>query len=132
MASPHHGGNAFCVVGLQRGAEPTRVIHIGKTFDPQSVEHLPATGRRLNHTALAVKQLGGTGRVHDWSLSRAIVAALDIPVFLAGGLCADNVGAVIAQVKPFGVDLCSGVRTDDRLDGEKLGRFVAAVNAAPQ
>jgi len=82
--------------------------------------------------ALAVKQLGGTGRVHDWSLSRAIVAALDIPVFLAGGLSADNVGAAIAQVKPFGVDLCSGVRTDDRLDGEKLGRFVAAVNAAPQ
>jgi phosphoribosylanthranilate isomerase len=81
---------------------------------------------------LAVKQLGGTGRVHDWSLSRAIVAALDIPAFLAGGLGADNVGAAIAQVKPFGVDLCSGVRTDDRLDGEKLGRFVAAVNAASQ
>ena len=77
-----------------------------------------------------VKELGGTGRVHDWSLSRAIVEALDIPVFLAGGLRAENVGEAIAQVKPFGVDLCSGVRTDDRLDGDKLGLFFAAVEAA--
>ena len=79
---------------------------------------------------LEVKELGGTGRVHDWSLSRAIVEALDIPVFLAGGLRPENVGEAIAQVQPFGVDLCSSVRTDDRLDGEKLSAFFAAVEAA--
>ena len=77
-----------------------------------------------------VKELGGTGRVHDWSLSRAIVEALDIPVFLAGGLRPENVGEAIAQVQPFGVDLCSGVRTDDKLDGDKLKSFFAAVEAA--
>lgn len=77
-----------------------------------------------------VKELGGTGRVHDWSLSRAIVDALDIPVFLAGGLNAENVGDAIAQVKPFGVDLCSSVRTNDKLDGNKLSAFFAAVEAA--
>ncbi|MBT3626851.1 MAG: phosphoribosylanthranilate isomerase [Rhodospirillaceae bacterium] len=79
---------------------------------------------------LEVKELGGTGRVHDWSLSRAIVEALDIPVFLAGGLRPENVGEAIAQVQPFGVDLCSSVRTDDRLDGEKLSSFFAAVEAS--
>ena len=79
---------------------------------------------------LEVKELGGTGRVHDWPLSRAIVEALDIPVFLAGGLRPENVGEAIAQVQPFGVDLCSSVRTDDRLDGEKLSSFFAAVEAS--
>ncbi len=68
--------------------------------------------------------------MHDWSLSRAIVEALDIPVFLAGGLRPENVGEAIAQVQPFGVDLCSGVRTDDKLDGDKLKSFFAAVEAA--
>ena len=75
----------------------------------------------------AVKKLGGTGRVHSWCLSRAIVEALDIPVFLAGGLCAENVTEAINTVKPFGVDVCSGVRTDDKLDGNKLSSFMAAV-----
>ena len=77
-----------------------------------------------------VKELGGAGQVHDWSLSCTIVEALDIPVFLAGGIRAENVGEAIAQVKPFGVDLCSSVRTDDKLDGEKLNSFFAAVDAA--
>jgi len=74
-----------------------------------------------------VKELGGTGRVHDWALSRAIVEALDIPVFLAGGLTAENAAEAINSVKPFGVDLCSGVRTNDQLDGDKLNSFFAAV-----
>jgi len=77
-----------------------------------------------------VKELGGTGRVHNWPVSRAIVEALDIPVFLAGGICAKNVGKAIAQVKPFGVDLCSSVRTDDKLDHKKLRSFFDAVDAA--
>lgn len=77
--------------------------------------------------ALAVKELGGTGRVHDWQVSRAIRQAVDVPVFLAGGLHAENVAEAIARVGPFGVDLCSGVRTGGALDPAKLSAFVAAV-----
>jgi phosphoribosylanthranilate isomerase len=76
-----------------------------------------------------VKELGGTGRVHDWSLSREIVTRASCPVWLAGGLNASNVGEAIRTVRPYGVDLCSGVRTDGRLDEEKLRRFMGAVKA---
>jgi len=79
----------------------------------------------------ATKVLGGTGRVHDWAISRRIVEAVACPVFLAGGLRADNVAAAIAAVRPFGVDLCTGVRRADySLDPAKLEPFVAAVAAA--
>ncbi|HEY7513971.1 MAG TPA: phosphoribosylanthranilate isomerase, partial [Vicinamibacteria bacterium] len=80
--------------------------------------------------ALAVKELGGTGRRHDWALSRRIREAVPVPVFLAGGLRAENLGEAIEAVGPFALDVCSGVRTDGRLDEEKLGRFFAAVAAA--
>lgn len=80
---------------------------------------------------LAVKELGGTGRVHDWDLSRRVVEAVDKPVFLAGGIHAGNVAEAIRRVRPFGVDLCSGVRSDGRLDPGKLAAFFAAVSAAP-
>ncbi len=72
---------------------------------------------------LAVKELGGTGRRHDWRLSRKIVETCGKPVFLAGGLNADNVRDAIETVQPFGLDLCSGVRTDGRLDLRKLEAF---------
>lgn len=74
---------------------------------------------------LAVKELGGTGRTHDWRLSRAIVEAVKLPVFLAGGLNPDNVAAALAQVRPYGLDICSGVRTDGKLHQQKLERFIA-------
>jgi phosphoribosylanthranilate isomerase len=78
-----------------------------------------------------IKVLGGTGRVHDWAVSRRIVEAVTCPVFLAGGLRAANVGAAIATVRPFGVDVCTGVRRADySLDPEKLEAFVGAVAAA--
>jgi phosphoribosylanthranilate isomerase len=75
---------------------------------------------------LAVKELGGTGRVHDWDLSRRVVDAVDKPVFLAGGLKPENAAEAIRRVRPFGLDLCSGVRTDGRLDARKLAAFFAA------
>jgi phosphoribosylanthranilate isomerase len=80
----------------------------------------------------AIPTLGGSGAVHDWGISAALVAASPHPVFLAGGLTAANVGAAIAQVRPFGVDLCSGIRSAGKLDAEKLAAFVAAVRAADQ
>ncbi|GGE07805.1 N-(5'-phosphoribosyl)anthranilate isomerase [Polymorphobacter glacialis] len=75
----------------------------------------------------AVPTLGGTGDVHDWDISARFVAASKLPVFLAGGLTAANVGEAIARVRPFGVDLCSGIRTAGALDSVKLAAFVAAV-----
>lgn len=79
---------------------------------------------------LAVKELGGTGRVHDWTVSARIVAESPVPVFLAGGLNAGNVAEAVRVARPFGVDLCSGVRTDGRLDPAKLAALVAALRAA--
>ena len=77
-------------------------------------------------------ELGGTGRTHDWRLSRQVVDASPVPVFLAGGLNVDNVAEAIARVRPFGVDVCRGVRTFDDLNAGKLRAFVSALNAAPR
>jgi phosphoribosylanthranilate isomerase len=76
-----------------------------------------------------VKTLGGTGSVHNWDLSREIVKAVDIPVFLAGGLHANNVRRAIETVRPFAVDICSGVRTEGKLDPGKLEAFIKAVHS---
>ncbi len=77
----------------------------------------------------AVKTLGGTGNTHNWNISREIVKAVKLPVFLAGGLHAGNVSEAIALVEPFGVDVCSGVRTNGRLDPVKLNDFIHAVKS---
>ena len=77
-----------------------------------------------------VAELGGTGRAHDWAISAAFVRASERPVFLAGGLTPDNVGEAIRRVRPFGLDLCSGVRRDGRLDAAKVAAFMAAVRRA--
>lgn len=78
----------------------------------------------------AVKELGGTGRTHDWSVSASLVQSVRVPVYLAGGLREENVGTAMRTVRPFGLDLCSGVRTNGQLDPEKLRRFVRAVAEA--
>jgi phosphoribosylanthranilate isomerase len=82
--------------------------------------------------ALPVKELGGTGRTHDWSLSRRIVDTVPVPVYLAGGLTPANVGEAVRRVRPFGVDVCSGVRAGGRLDEARLAAFIAAVRAADE
>lgn len=79
---------------------------------------------------LSVKELGGTGRTHNWEISRRIVQAVERPVFLAGGLNPANAEEAIRLVRPYGVDLCSGVRTRGALDAAKLAAFVAAVRRA--
>lgn len=76
---------------------------------------------------LKIKELGGTGRVHDWKLSRKIRDQVRCPVFLAGGLNSENVKRAIQEVQPFAVDICSGVRTNGLLDRQKLGRFINEV-----
>ena len=75
-----------------------------------------------------MRELGGTGRTHDWDVSAALVRAVaPCPVFLAGGLRADNVADAVRTVRPAGVDLCSGVRTGGWLDAGKLAAFVSAL-----
>jgi phosphoribosylanthranilate isomerase len=78
----------------------------------------------------AVKELGGTGRTHNWDLSGRIVEASPVPVWLAGGLNPGNAAQAIRAVRPYGLDICSGLRTDGALDDAKLHAFVQAVRAA--
>ena len=88
--------------------------------------HVDAILLDSGNQKLAVKELGGTGRVHDWAISRAIRERCGKPLFLAGGLNPGNVRAAIAEVQPFGIDICSGVRTEGKLDAIKLRAFIAA------
>lgn len=76
---------------------------------------------------LKTPEFGGTGRTHDWSISAEFVRKSPLPVYLAGGLTPENIAKAIKAVRPFGVDLCSGVRTNSVLDADKLKSFVAAV-----
>ena len=104
-----------------------QVIHVeGEKSVDEATEISPLVDAILldsGNPNLAVKELGGTGRRHDWRLSRKIVEAIEKPVFLAGGLNAENVREAVETVGPFGLDLCSGVRTDGKLDRRKLEEF---------
>lgn len=108
-----------------------QVIHVEGPEAPDLIGAYPlADAFLLDSGRPSAAQLGGTGRVHDWSVSAAFVAASPVPVFLAGGLTPRNVAEVLAQVRPFGVDICSGLRTDNRLDQGKLSAFMAAIEGA--
>ena len=104
-----------------------QVIHVidEKTIDEAvRISHLAdALLLDSGNPNLEIKELGGTGRVHNWTLSRKIVEQSKVPVFLAGGLTAENVRQAIEEVQPFGLDLCSGVRTGGKLDPKKLEQF---------
>lgn len=108
-----------------------QVIHV---IDESSVEEAIKVADNVDavlldsgNTSLAIKELGGTGRVHNWKLSKTIREEIDVPVFLAGGINKDNVAEAIETVQPFGIDLCSGVRTNGILDQNKLSAFFNAV-----
>jgi phosphoribosylanthranilate isomerase len=113
------------------GISIVQVIHVrDDNALKQSVAVAPAVDAILldsGNPSLSTKELGGTSRVHDWSVSRRIRDSVDVPVFLAGGLDPANVGKAIIQVAPFGVDVCSGLRTDGMLDETKLAAFMRAV-----
>ncbi|HEY4840781.1 MAG TPA: phosphoribosylanthranilate isomerase [Terriglobales bacterium] len=115
------------------GISIVQVIHV---TGPESVEeaervapHVDAILLDSGNQKLAVKELGGTGRTHDWTLSRAIRERIGIPLFLAGGLTPENVVQAIDDVGPFGLDVCSGVRSGGKLDAAKLKRFFAAARS---
>lgn len=117
------------------GTRLVQVIHVlGEASVDEAVAAAPYVDALLldsGNPNLAVKELGGTGRVHDWATSRRIRdAVFPLPLFLAGGLRADNVAEAIGTVRPHGLDLCSSVRSAGRLDAARLQAFMAAVRAA--
>ena len=114
------------------GIALVQVIHVHGKESIREAEkiapHVDALLLDSGNQNLPVKELGGTGRVHDWSMSKQIRASVNTPVFLAGGLTSQNVRQAIEEVEPFGVDVCSGVRTNGKLDKNKLELFMNALN----
>lgn len=130
------------LLALREQLPAVRLVQVIHVLDAASVAEavavLPYVHALLldsGNPRLATKELGGTGRIHDWALSRRIREAADavaMPVFLAGGLRAENVGEAVRAVQPFGLDVCSGVRTDGQLDATKLAAFVRGMREADQ
>ena len=114
------------------GISLVQVIHV---TGPESVDEAQMIARHVNailldsgNQSLRIKELGGTGRVHDWNLSRKMRETIDVPLFLAGGLTPQNVSEAIRTVEPFGIDVCSGLRTEGKLDPIKLKAFFDEVH----
>ena len=129
--------SADCLRELRRGLPGIRLVQVIHVSGEESIAEAAAVSDKVDailldsgNQKLAVKELGGTGRTHDWRVSRVIVEAVRVPVFLAGGLTPENVQTAIRDVQPFGLDVCGGVRTDGKLDEEKLERFFKNVEAA--
>ena len=115
------------------GVALVQVVHV---TGPEAVDEAIAVAPMVDailldsgNQSLAIKELGGTGRTHDWTLSRKIREAIEVPLFLAGGLNPSNVAAAIREVQPFGIDVCSGLRTNGFLDPYKLTAFFTQINA---
>lgn len=119
-----------------REARPhLKIIQVIHVQDESNIEEATEVSGKVDALLLdsgnpkaATKVLGGTGQTHDWLLSRRIVEAVDCPVFLAGGLRTENVREALETVQPFGLDLCSGVRTNGQLDPSKLEAFMEMVH----
>jgi phosphoribosylanthranilate isomerase len=118
------------------GVKLVQVIHVLGEESVAAAEavapHVDALLLDSGNPALKVKELGGTGRRHDWAISRRIREAVGVPMWLAGGLNPDNAREAIETVRPFALDLCSGIRTGEGydLDPDKLDSFMAAVRSA--
>ncbi|HEX6252430.1 MAG TPA: phosphoribosylanthranilate isomerase [Gemmatimonadaceae bacterium] len=115
------------------GISLVQVIHVGGT---QSIDEATMVAPYVDailldsgNPLLAVKELGGTGRMHDWNVSRTIRDSVDVPVWLAGGLKPENVARAVDVVEPFGVDVCSGLRPNGHLDPWRLQQFMDALHA---
>ena len=115
------------------GVSLVQVVHV---TGPEAIDEAIAVAPHVNailldsgNQSLAIKELGGTGRTHDWTFSRKIREAIEVPLFLAGGLNPANVAAAIREVQPFGIDVCSGLRTNGHLDREKLKQFFTQMSA---
>ncbi|MEZ4701718.1 MAG: phosphoribosylanthranilate isomerase [Rhodothermales bacterium] len=122
---------------LRDAAPAVRIVQVVHVVDEASITEAVAASAHVDallldsgNPGLATKELGGTGRTHNWAWSRRIVEAVSVPVYLAGGLRAENVAEAVRTVRPYGLDVCSGVRTAGRLDAGKLARFIEAARRA--
>lgn len=122
------------LAGLRAALPGVRLVQVVHVTGDASYDEAMAAAQEADallldsgNPSLAIKELGGTGRVHDWTISKRICEDSHVPVFLAGGLRPENVSAALAATGASGVDICSGVRTDGRLNGTKLEHFIRAV-----
>jgi phosphoribosylanthranilate isomerase len=120
---------------LRRLLPATRLVQVIHVTGPESVDEARAAAPLVDtilldsgNPRLAVKELGGTGRVHDWATSRRIRDSVSVPVLLAGGLNPGNAREAFERVMPAGLDVCSGLRPNGRLDAERLRDFFAALH----
>jgi len=127
---PHHE-----LIKLREQLPGVKLVQVIHVLDEQSIEEALSVNNYVDallldsgNPRLKVKELGGTGRTHNWEISRKIVDEVKIPVFLAGGLNIENVKEAIEIVQPYGLDICSGVRSNGNLDEIKLKLFFKAVN----
>jgi phosphoribosylanthranilate isomerase len=111
-----------------------RIVQVIHVVDEDSIKEATAASQYVDallldsgNPALAVKELGGTGRVHNWDISRSIVQKVHKPILLAGGMKPENVSAAIARVQPFAIDICTGIRTNGCLDRDKLKALTEAM-----
>ncbi len=125
------GGTYADLRAAMPGVKVVQVIHVtGPAAVDEALSLAPEVDGLVldsGNPTLAVKELGGTGRRHDWRLSRRIRERVPVPVFLAGGLGPHNARQAIEEVGPFGLDVCSGLRTGGRLDARLLDAFMEAV-----
>ena len=127
----------ICIRKLRDALPGVRIVQVIHVLDERSLHE----AERAADTADALlldsgrpdaerRELGGTGRTHDWKLSKRIREAVSVPLFLAGGIQASNVARAIGEVGPYGIDVCSSLRSDGRLDESKLSVFVAEMDRA--
>lgn len=126
-----------CHVKLREALPGIALVQVIHVTGPESVDEAVSLAGSVDallldsgNQKLVVKELGGTGRTHDWRISRQIVESVRVPVYLAGGLNPDNVTTAIQEVRPFGLDICSGLRTNGHLDEQKVERFFENIAAA--
>lgn len=119
---------------LKSALPSIKIVQVIHVIDDKSVDQAVRISDQVDallldsgNPNLKIKELGGTGRIHDWKLSRRIREKSKCPVFLAGGLNPENVRQAIDEVQPFAVDVCSGVRTNGKLDMQKLESFIEKV-----
>jgi phosphoribosylanthranilate isomerase len=113
-----------------------KLVYVIHVIDEKNIKEAEIMSKYVDHLLLdsgnpnlQIKELGGTGRTHNWYFSKEIVSAVSIPVYLAGGLNANNVKKAIQTVKPYGIDVCSGVRTNGNLNFEKINDFFRAIKS---
>ena len=123
---------------IASGVPTVRRVQVIHVEDDSALERVQAYAPYVHAFLLdsgkpdaAIAELGGTGRAHDWRISRKIIEGCDTPVFLAGGLDSSNVSTAVATVGPYGLDLCSGVRSNGALDADKLTAFMQALQPGP-